>query len=108
MLSSISTFVPPYSGSRTLSPTLTVVGITSPFCREEKCNTEWVLGAQIYLIPRAGAYSNNRAFQNFLGGLLGYDDASFRLRDDFKLLYEDAVEEWGEFLRNRSLKTRFN
>lgn len=106
-LSSRTTLVPPYSGKRTFSPTFTLIGCSSPFCKipcnyyKTKCSyikkkhflVEWAS----HLVDRAWSSCHHSGLQHLPLRLFWQHDAPLCNCLCSEALYQHTVKQRQEF-----------
>jgi hypothetical protein len=109
-LSSISTLVPPYSGSKTLSPTFTARGTKSPFYDKKKIIRQFDNGFYpnlTYICSRSWSNCNDCAFQNFLLSLLGNNNSTSCFSQGLGPFDQNTIEHWDKSFQCACLKKQY-
>ena len=113
-LSSISTLVPPYSGSKTLSPTFTARGTRSPLWslhKQHEIITRINLDMQeslTYICSRSWSNCNDRAFQNFLLSLLRNNNSTSSFSHGFGPFDQNTIEHGDKSFQCTCLQHNYN
>lgn len=119
-MSSRTTLVPPYSGRRTFSPTFTLTGCTSPFCKiphnnytttcsphtGEKKSFSRGIQRVSHLVDRAWSSCHHSGLQHLPLRLFWQHDAPLCNRLCSEALYQHTVKQRQEFSKGLEIKRR--